>query len=34
MTTYELIKISVEVIRLVADIIFKLRDRKKPRKKK
>jgi hypothetical protein len=34
MTTYELIKIAVEVIRLVADIIFKLRDRKKPRKKK
>ncbi len=34
MTRYELIKLAVEIIRLVADIIFKLRDRKKPRKKK
>ena len=34
MTIYEKLKLVVEVIRLVADIIFKMRDRKKPRKKK
>lgn len=34
MTTYELLKISLEALRLAADIIFKLRDRKKSRKRK
>ena len=34
MSTYEIIKITLEIIRLAAEIIFKLLDRKRPRKKK
>ena len=34
MSTYEIIKITVDIVRLVAEIIFKLLDRRRPRKKK